>query len=94
MCVYFQLLELCTEKLHLVSAARKVYLSDGTLVRDFSQINKNDDIYISCGEPFKDPFGKYFGKLSTESTLYTLNLIFKRFQRQKSENFVLNLLVF
>jgi hypothetical protein len=57
-----QILELCTAKLHLVTAARKVFLSDGTLVKDFHQINKNADIYISCGERFKDPFGKYIGE--------------------------------
>ncbi|XP_028410798.1 doublecortin domain-containing protein 1-like isoform X3 [Dendronephthya gigantea] len=65
-----QLLELCTTKLHLVSAARKAFLSDGTLIRDIHQIMKNADIYVSCGEPFKDPFEKE--KLSQMST-WTMN---------------------
>lgn len=60
--IKFQLLEICTAKLHLVTAARKAFLSDGVLVKEFHQIPKNADIYISCGEPFKNPFGKYIGK--------------------------------
>ena len=56
-----QLLEECTAKLGLVSAARRLYLSDGTLIREFSQIMKNSDVYVSCGDTFKDPFGKFKG---------------------------------
>nr|XP_006825759.1 PREDICTED: uncharacterized protein LOC100377058 [Saccoglossus kowalevskii] len=49
------LLEQCTVKLGLTTAARKVFLSNGKEALLPSDIERGDDIYISCGEPFKDP---------------------------------------
>ncbi|XP_031565530.1 doublecortin domain-containing protein 1-like isoform X2 [Actinia tenebrosa] len=51
-----QLLDNCTLKLGLVSAARKLFFSDGTLITDSRLIEKDDDVYVSCGEAFKDPY--------------------------------------
>lgn len=51
-----QLLDTCTEKLGLVSAARKLFLSDGTLVTQANQLPRDVDVYVSCGEAFRDPY--------------------------------------
>ncbi|EDO37720.1 predicted protein [Nematostella vectensis] len=54
-----QLLDNCTAKLGLVSAARKLFLGDGEQVISPRQIKKDADIYVSCGEPFKDPYAAF-----------------------------------
>ncbi|KXJ16593.1 Doublecortin domain-containing protein 1 [Exaiptasia diaphana] len=51
-----QLLDACTDKLGLISAARKLFFSDGTPVVDVRQIERDADVYVSCGEAFKDPY--------------------------------------
>ncbi|XP_020620493.1 uncharacterized protein LOC110058236 [Orbicella faveolata] len=51
-----QLLDACTDKLGLVSAARKLFLSDGTQVIHPRQLPREVDVYVSCGEAFRDPF--------------------------------------
>ena len=53
---FFQLLEEATEKLSLPSAGRKIFLPDGTPVNYSHQLYKDCSIYISMGEPFKDPY--------------------------------------
>uniref|UniRef100_T2MEH7 Doublecortin domain-containing protein 1 n=1 Tax=Hydra vulgaris TaxID=6087 RepID=T2MEH7_HYDVU len=44
----------CTRKLCLPSSARKLFLSDGTLVVHESQLTKDCEVFVSTGEPFKD----------------------------------------
>lgn len=63
-CFFFfhcQLLDTCTEKLGLVSAARKVFLSDGTPVTQASQLQRDVDVFVSCGEAFRDPYATIRG---------------------------------
>ncbi|XP_055505240.1 doublecortin domain-containing protein 1-like [Leucoraja erinacea] len=50
------LLEECTIKLDLNSAARRVFLSNGREAFESKDIPHNVDVYISNGEPFMDPF--------------------------------------
>ncbi|KAF7245546.1 Doublecortin domain-containing protein 1 [Varanus komodoensis] len=52
------LLEVCTEKLKLNMAARRVFLADGTEAMDAIDIPYDADVYISTGEPFSNPFKK------------------------------------
>ena len=56
-----QLLDACTDKLGLVSAARKLFLSDGTQVTHPRQLPRDVDVYVSCGEGFRDPFAAIQG---------------------------------
>lgn len=48
-------MEACTEKLGLNSAARRVFLEDGREVLDERDLRRDDVVFISSGEPFKDP---------------------------------------
>ncbi|XP_022088239.1 uncharacterized protein LOC110977975 [Acanthaster planci] len=48
-------LEACTIKLGLQFAARRIFLSDGTEVKYPEEIPKDSEVFISCGEPYKDP---------------------------------------
>lgn len=59
---FSQLLEECTEKLHLNMAARRVFLADGSEALEPEDIPHEADIYVSMGEPFLDPFKKIKGK--------------------------------
>uniref|UniRef100_A0A8C4M3X3 DCDC1 second doublecortin-like domain-containing protein n=1 Tax=Equus asinus asinus TaxID=83772 RepID=A0A8C4M3X3_EQUAS len=52
------LLEMCTEKLHLNMAARRVFLADGSEALRPEDIPHEADVYVSTGEPFLDPFKK------------------------------------
>lgn len=60
-CFPKQLLDACTDKLGLVSAARKLFLSDGTQVIHPRQLPREVDVYVSCGEAFRDPFAAIRG---------------------------------
>ena len=51
-----QLLEQCTEKLELCGAARRVFLPGGNEVFMPQEIPRDAEVYISMGEPFKDPY--------------------------------------
>ncbi|XP_013404290.1 uncharacterized protein LOC106169385 isoform X2 [Lingula anatina] len=51
-----ELLEQCTDKLGLTAAARRVFLDDGIEVFSPREIPRDAEIYISQGEPFKNPF--------------------------------------
>ena len=53
---FIQLLEICTEKLDLAHAGRRVFLDDGTEVFTPREISRDAEVYISMGEPYKDPF--------------------------------------
>ncbi|XP_043915106.1 doublecortin domain-containing protein 1-like [Protopterus annectens] len=58
------LLEECTEKLKLNTAARRVFLVNGTEALEPKDIPHDADVYISTGEPFIDPFKKMKAQLS------------------------------
>lgn len=73
--LFGQLLDACTDKLGLVSAARKLFFSDGTQVIDARQIEKDADVYVSCGEAFKDPYAAMRGKFVF---IYYLYIFFKQ----------------
>ncbi|XP_071477073.1 doublecortin domain-containing protein 1-like [Diadema antillarum] len=49
-------LEYCTIKLDFEFAARRIFLEDGTEVKTAEEIPKDGEVYISGGEPFKNPF--------------------------------------
>ncbi|XP_067850311.1 doublecortin domain-containing protein 1-like [Heptranchias perlo] len=49
------LLEACTIKLNLNSAARRVFLANGREAFEPKDVPHNADVYISTGEPFVDP---------------------------------------
>ena len=61
MCFSTQLLDACTDKLGLVSAARKLFLADGTPVIHPRQLPRDVDVYVSCGEAFRDPYATILG---------------------------------
>lgn len=56
---------MCTDKLGLSSAARRVFLDDGTEVFTADEIPRDADIFLSMGEPFKDPFRGAKSKCTT-----------------------------
>ncbi|XP_078585568.1 doublecortin domain-containing protein 1-like isoform X2 [Branchiostoma floridae x Branchiostoma japonicum] len=51
-----ELLELCTIKLSLLSAARRVFLADGREAFTPKDIPREAEVFISQGEPYKDPY--------------------------------------
>ena len=77
--VSFQLLEEATVKLGLASAGRKIFLPDGTSVTDARQLYKDCAVYISMGDPFKDPYeaikGKFF-RISTQPFDFYAKMLF------------------
>lgn len=44
-----------------MSAARKLFLSDGTPVTHPRQLSRDVDVYVSCGEAFRDPYASILG---------------------------------
>ncbi|KAM4846117.1 LOW QUALITY PROTEIN: doublecortin domain-containing protein 1 [Thomomys bottae] len=52
------LLEECTDKLHLNTAARRVFLTDGKEALKPEDVPQEADVYVSTGEPFVDPYKK------------------------------------
>ena len=76
-CNFEEMLSTATAKLHLLSAARKVFLKGGHVVKSWEEIikfsNCSDEngeyleLYISAGEPYRNPFkfinGLLFGFL-------------------------------
>ncbi|PAA86418.1 hypothetical protein BOX15_Mlig027318g1 [Macrostomum lignano] len=73
-----RLLEECTQRLHLPSSARKLFLSSGAEVTKDSILPRGIDVFASMGEPFKDPLKMFEKKLSIKAdmqwTLTGLNL--------------------
>ncbi|XP_072841944.2 doublecortin domain-containing protein 1 isoform X1 [Pogona vitticeps] len=68
------LLEESTEKLKLNTAARRVFLADGTEALDARDIPHDADVYISTGEPFSNPFKKIKDHLLLmKNATWTLN---------------------
>lgn len=58
-----QLLEDCTLKLRLNSAARRVFLADGMEAHTPEDIPQDADVFISTGEAFVDPLAEIRGRL-------------------------------
>jgi len=54
MCTW-QLLEECTEKLGLHKAARRLFLDDGQEVMSEDNLERDAEVYVSTGEPFRNP---------------------------------------
>ena len=50
------MLEMCTDKLGLPNAARRIFMEGGAEVRDESQLDRDMEVYISMGENYKDPY--------------------------------------
>jgi len=50
-----QLLESCTEKLGLHKAARRLFLENGKEVLSDEDLDRDAEVYVSTGEPFKNP---------------------------------------
>ena len=69
MSLFSQFLEYCTLKLDLKFAARRMFLIDGTELKTAEEIPKDADIFISCGEPFRDPVA--FAKGIVATFIYT-----------------------
>ncbi|XP_071830359.1 doublecortin domain-containing protein 1-like [Apostichopus japonicus] len=67
-------LEYCTLKLDLKFAARRMFLIDGTELKTAEEIPKDAEIFISCGEPFKDPVASAKGTAHKNiHAMWTLN---------------------
>ncbi|XP_039605481.1 doublecortin domain-containing protein 1-like [Polypterus senegalus] len=68
------LLEECTLKLMLNSAARRVFLANGKEAHEPQDIPHGADVYISTGEPFADPLKKIKDHLSlSKEASWTIN---------------------
>ena len=52
---FFQFLDRCTEILSLPFAARRMFTADGSEVLSLVGLEKNDLVYVSCGENWSDP---------------------------------------
>lgn len=50
-----QFLDRCTEAVGLPFAARRLYTADGKEVSSLSDLQRNDLVYVTCGEPWSDP---------------------------------------
>ncbi|CAF0848442.1 unnamed protein product [Rotaria sp. Silwood1] len=62
------ILQYATEKLHMSSAARRLFDSNGQEIYRVEDIQANQEYYVSSGENFKDPF-----KSIQVQTEYSLN---------------------
>ena len=59
-----QLLEACTEKLGLDKAARRLFLDNGREVLSDEDLDRDVEVYVSTGEPFKNPVKDMLRKCS------------------------------
>lgn len=57
MCLQF--LERCTEALNLPFAARRLFTSNGKEVKSLGSLEKNELVYVSCGENWNNPSVSY-----------------------------------
>lgn len=53
---------MCTERLGLGFAARRVFLEEGKEIFETYEIPPDSEVYISTGENFKDPYKSVKGK--------------------------------
>ncbi|XP_070543245.1 doublecortin domain-containing protein 1-like isoform X3 [Ptychodera flava] len=79
------LLEQCTVRLGLTTAARRIFLSDGVEVLLGSDIERGAEVYISCGENFKDPLGSEKSSAAMKKTAsWTVNgVVFEETKKKK-----------
>lgn len=63
------LLEQSTEKLQLPFAARSAYFEGGAKINTSDEIPYGASIYVSMGEPYKDPFGNTKKNLEEQKNL-------------------------
>lgn len=47
---------MCTDKLELPFAARRIFLEDGVELFDAQDIPSDGEVYISTGDNYKDPY--------------------------------------
>ncbi|XP_012875003.1 PREDICTED: doublecortin domain-containing protein 1 [Dipodomys ordii] len=64
------LLEECTDKLNLNTAARRVFLADGKEALKPEDVPQEADVYVSTGEPFIDPHRKIKGEKGMKKKPY------------------------
>lgn len=76
----FQLLEECTVKLGLTSSAKKMFLLDGTEVKDVHELERDQDVYVSCGQPFRDPLKAEKGEWITGGFICLVNILLKKYK--------------
>jgi len=48
-------LDRCTDAVHLPFAARKLFTKDGKELNHLSDLQRDELVYVSCGEPWSDP---------------------------------------
>jgi len=65
-----QLLEACTDKLGLGKAARRLYLEDGREVLSEDDLERDAEVYVSTGEPFRNPIRDMLSMYSVLSTIF------------------------
>ncbi|CAH1787762.1 unnamed protein product [Owenia fusiformis] len=87
-----QLLEMCTDKLGLGSAARRCFLDDGSEVFQGADIPREADVYISMGENFKNPYlpAKQHSQLKHGATWTMNGLILPPDQRRGKKKSILS----
>lgn len=67
-------LEMCTDRLQLPFAARRVFLEGGVEIFDPEDIPLDGEVYVSCGENYKDPLATVKRNiLITEGAKWTLS---------------------
>ena len=65
---------MATDKLGLATAARRIFLDDGTEVFTAKEIQRDSEIFISCGENFKDPSKPVKSKSGASLTVFVFDL--------------------
>ena len=51
----YQFLDRCTEALSLPFAARRLYDESGKEIQNLSSLQRDQQVYVSCGEAWSDP---------------------------------------
>ena len=65
---------MATDKLGLATAARRIFLDDGTEVFTAKEIQRDSEIFISCGENFKDPSKPVKSKSGASLTVFVFDV--------------------
>ena len=82
----WQLLEECTEKLSLHKAARRLFLDDGQEVMSEDNLERDAEVYVSTGEPFRNPIKDMLSMCTCNPCL--VNLICQSMQLAASVKFI------
>lgn len=72
--MFKQILQYATEKLHMSSAARRLFDAHGQEIYRSEDIQSNQEYYVSSGENFKDPYK--FIQSNDRIRLHPKNLIY------------------